>query len=95
MPSQAPVNGPQAVDERTRFVHVTSLARPGYVEFRFAIGDPTLYLEMILPQTAFDEFCVTQRAVRLTAAEAATVEQDRGKWAGDDRTDPWGNPHVD
>lgn len=95
MPSQAPGRGPQPVDERTRYVHVTSLARPGYVEFRFAIGDPALYLEMILPQTAFEEFCVTQRAVRLTAAEVASVEQDRGKWAGHDRSDTWGSPHVD
>lgn len=48
-----------------RYVRVTSKERPGFVEFQFAIGDPELYLEMILPDQAFAEFCRFNQAVLL------------------------------
>jgi phenol hydroxylase P0 protein len=56
---------PALVDSATRYVRVTGFNPHGFVEFQFSIGDPALYLEMILPPTAFEEFCAMQRAVRL------------------------------
>lgn len=29
----------------------------GFVEFHFSIGDPTLFVEMLLTEPAFEEFC--------------------------------------
>ena len=68
------------VDANTRFVWVTGEARGGFVEFQFSIGDPTLYLEMILPPGAFEEFCATHQVVHLTAEQGSHVDADRARW---------------
>ena len=47
------------VDASTRFVRVTGTTRGGFVEFQFSIGDPSLYLEMILPPSAFEAWFVS------------------------------------
>lgn len=54
------------MDIDKRYVRVTNRERPGFVEFDFAIGDPELALEMILPTPAFDEFCAANSVVLLT-----------------------------
>jgi len=70
------------IDAETRYVRVTGEARGGFVEFQFSIGDPTLYLEMVLPPAAFAEFCATHRVVRLTAEQGKAVDEDHTKWRG-------------
>lgn len=55
------------------YVRVTRTDRRGYVEFQYAIGDPALYLEMILPAAAFAEFCARHQAVRLPALESVVA----------------------
>lgn len=73
-----------ALNAETRYVRVTGEARGGFVEFQFAIGDPTLYLDMILPPAAFAEFCATNKVVRLSAEQGSMVDRDRRKWRGGD-----------
>ncbi len=68
------------VNETTRHVRVTSEARAGFVEFQFSIGDPTLYLEMILPTAAYAEFCATNEVVHLDENQGRMVDADRAKW---------------
>lgn len=81
--SGAPV---QRVNEQTRYVRVTGVTHGGFIEFQFAIGDPSLYLEMILPPHAYAEFCLTQRAVTLSGAQARRVDDEQRKWVwGDER----------
>ncbi len=63
-----------------RYVHVTSKDRPGFVEFNFSIGDPSLYLEMILPEQAFAEFCRSNQVVFLTDEQAEAVAEQQEKW---------------
>lgn len=63
-----------------RYVWVRSRARRGYVEFNFAIGDPGLYLEMILPQAAFEEFCRAQAVIFLSAHDAEEVARRERRW---------------
>ncbi|WP_078119091.1 phenol hydroxylase subunit [Thiosocius teredinicola] len=68
-----------------RFVRVRE-RHNGFVEFDFSIGDPELYVELILTDAAFDEFCTTNR-VKLLGADG--VEQiDRYR-------DTWVKPHTD
>ena len=69
-----------ALNESTRYVRVTGEVRGGFVEFQFAIGDPALYLEMILPKAAFVEFCATNKVVHLTLEQRKMVDADRQKW---------------
>lgn len=54
-----------AFDPSKKFVRVEELRPDGFVEFDFAIGEPELFVEMILPATAFDEFCALNKVVFL------------------------------
>jgi phenol hydroxylase P0 protein len=64
----------------TRFVRVTNPDHRGFVEFNFSIGDPAIYLEMILDQRAFENFCKEQNAVFLTAQQAKAVDRLDARW---------------
>ena len=64
----------------TRYVRVTSRDRPGLVEFNFSINDPTLYLEMILPVLAFEDFCRSNQVTFLTDEQAEAVAKQQEKW---------------
>ena len=63
-----------ALGELTHYVRVTRTDRQGYVEFQYAIGDPALHLDMILPPAAFAEFCARHQVVRLPALESVVTE---------------------
>lgn len=49
------------LDYGRRFVRVTRERADGLVEFDFAVGDPDLFLEMILTREAFTDFCITNK----------------------------------
>ena len=68
------------IKTQTRYVRITSRDRPGFVEFNFSIGDPSLYLEMILPVGAFNEFCSSNKVTYLTDEQAEAVAQQQDKW---------------
>lgn len=71
--------------EPSRFVRVTDPNRRGFVEFQFSVGDPSLYLEMTLPQRAFEEFCREHEVRVLSNEESAQVDLDERRWRyGDD-----------
>jgi phenol hydroxylase P0 protein len=73
------------VDQLPRFVRVTDWDHNGLVEFQFSVGDPHLFLEMILPPQAFAEFRRAQAAVFLTEAEGRAVDAAERRWRfGDD-----------
>lgn len=54
-----------AFDTTQRFVRVCQVREDGFVEFEFAIGEPQLCVELMLPVAAFQEFCRANRAVML------------------------------
>ncbi len=62
-----PVKGPDDFNPQKRFIKVTGTNAQGFVEFEFAVGSPELCVELMLPRAAFEEFCLTQAAVRLDA----------------------------
>ncbi|MBT9498372.1 MAG: phenol hydroxylase [Zoogloea sp.] len=47
------------MDTTRRFVRLSGERPNGFVEFEFAIGEPEIFVEMILPRAAFAEFCST------------------------------------
>lgn len=69
------------------FVHITNQKRKGFVEFNFSINDPSLYLEMILPDKAFKEFCKINDVSFLSTAEIKAVEQQQKIWRNEDVSD--------
>lgn len=54
-----------AFDPFRRYVRVTMERDDGFVEFDFALGEPELFAEMMLPRAAFAEFCASQHVVLL------------------------------
>ncbi|MDI1246028.1 MAG: phenol hydroxylase subunit [Rhodoferax sp.] len=45
-------------DIKRQFVRIRQVRPDGLVCFEFAIGWPELFVELMLPQPAFDDFCV-------------------------------------
>ena len=66
--------------EITRYVRVRRVVNDQYIEFDFAIEDPSLYVEMILPKPAFAAFCQHNKVVMMTDEQAAEVDADMEKW---------------
>lgn len=63
-----------------KYVHITKQTDGGLIEFDFAIGDPTLYVELALPKLQFESFCKTNSVKYLTKQQEIDVENDRYKW---------------
>jgi phenol hydroxylase P0 protein len=63
-----------------RYVRVTNVVKEKYVEFEFAIEDPTINVELVLPFEHFKLFCEMNDAVHLTPEQEADVEYDKLKW---------------
>ncbi|ENQ7793631.1 phenol hydroxylase subunit [Pseudomonas aeruginosa] len=72
---------PADLDTRKRFVRVTGSRGSNFVEFDFAIGEPELFVEMILTHEAFDEFCRTNQVESMPALPEVNGEDDEaGQW---------------
>ncbi|OYW33663.1 MAG: phenol 2-monooxygenase [Methyloversatilis sp. 12-65-5] len=56
-----------AFDPFRKYVRVTGERDDGFVEFNFALGEPSLFAEMMLTRTAFDAFCADQGVILLDA----------------------------
>lgn len=56
----------RVLDVNRRFVRVLE-RRAGLVEFEFAIGEPELFVELLLPEKAFAEFCSEHKPTHLPA----------------------------
>ncbi len=55
-------------DAARRYVRVFSRRPDGFIEFEFAIGDPQLAVELMLPESAFHEFCLANEVIVLDPA---------------------------
>jgi phenol hydroxylase P0 protein len=64
----------------TRYVRIRKVVDEKFIEFDFAIGDPSLYVELILPKAAFESFCQHNQVVMMTDEQAARVDADMQKW---------------
>lgn len=78
---------PLEIDFSRRFVRVTNRRPDGFVEFDFALGDPELFVELVLNEEAFAAFRDENRAVPFpepVAGDAGAADPEAG-----DATD-WG-----
>ncbi|MFC1578768.1 phenol hydroxylase subunit [Pseudomonadota bacterium] len=66
--------------EPTRYVRIRREIGGKFIEFDFAIGDPTLYVELVLPKSAFTAFCHHNKVVMMTDEQADQVDADMAKW---------------
>jgi phenol hydroxylase P0 protein len=52
-------------DATRRYVRICRQRPDGFIEFEFAIGDPALCVELMLPESAFHEFCLANDVIVL------------------------------
>lgn len=71
MPTTTP-----AIDVSRKFVRLIERRADGLVEFEFAIGEPDLCVELLLPAAAFEAFCRSNAVTELPAREPADGEED-------------------
>jgi phenol hydroxylase P0 protein len=65
-------------DITRKFVRVMRTLPNGLIEFEFAIGDPDVAAELVMPKAAFDEFCAANQVELLTTEKAAPLDADAG-----------------
>ena len=63
-----------------RYVRVRSEPGARFVEFDFAIGEPSLFIELVMPLGAFNRFCATNQVVHMTDEQMAEVDAEMEKW---------------
>lgn len=63
-------------DPTRRYVRVCEQRPDGFIEFEFAIGDPEMCVELMLPEAAFHEFCLANAVIVLDPAKPG-----QGDWA--------------
>lgn len=64
-------------DPNRKFIRVIEQRANGMVEFEFAVGEPELFVEMLLPQAAFADFCAAQGVEPSIAAPDTVAGQAR------------------
>lgn len=63
-----------------KYIRVTNDRAAKFVEFDFAIHDPSLYVELVLPQAAFQHFCEINHVVEMTEEQQAANDAQENKW---------------
>jgi phenol hydroxylase P0 protein len=85
-----------AFDRLTKFIRVRSKPDSRFVEFDFAIGDPSLFVELVMPKGAFDAFCAANEVVHMTEEQIRAVDAEMEKWRyGEDTLMSHNHDHRD
>lgn len=58
------------------FVRLRRVRADGFVEFDFAIGEPELSVELVMPVAAFNEFCRANKTIQLTSVEGVSIPEE-------------------
>lgn len=69
-----------AFDRLVKYVRVRSEPGARFVEFDFAIGDPSLFVELVMPPGAFECFCEQNHVVHMTDEQMQAVDSEMEKW---------------
>jgi len=63
-------------DITRKFVRVMRTLPNGLIEFEFAVGDPDVAAELVMPKAAFDEFCASNHVEFLSATPADVFDAE-------------------
>ena len=63
-----------------KFVRITERMANGYVAFDFAMGSPDLFVELVLPEAAFEAFCETNNVKHMTQEQSDLVDEEMRKF---------------
>ena len=70
----------EALPGFTKYIRIRSEAGARFVEFDFAIGDPALFVELVMPPAAFADFCSRNHVVHMSEAQMAAIDSELDKW---------------
>lgn len=70
---------PAQLDTRRRYVRVTG-SRGDFVEFDFALGEPEIFVELILTPEAFADFCIQHQVEMLPEREDDDAAELQSDW---------------
>ena len=73
-------SGNQAAGGLVKYIRIRSEPGARFVEFDFAIDDPTLYVELIMPPQMVDELWRQNEGVEMGAAQMAQKDVEAEKW---------------
>ncbi|MBL8492488.1 MAG: phenol hydroxylase subunit [Rhodocyclaceae bacterium] len=74
------MNEEKPFDTTRKFVRVTELRENGLVEFEFAIGEPELFVELIMAAPAFDEFCAANKVTFIDEKGRLKLGDEDAEW---------------
>lgn len=63
-----------------KFVRVIETHANGLVEFEFAVGEPGLFVELLMAQAPFDEFCAMHGVTPTQGRLASTQSPEEQEW---------------
>lgn len=64
----------------TKYVRVRSPTDARFVEFDFAIGQPDLFVELVMPPAAFEQFCIQNHVQQMSAEQMRINDENEEKW---------------
>ena len=67
-------------DDAPRYVRVTERNDRGWVHFDFAVGTPDMFVELVLPEDAFEQFCETNNVTHMTEEQSRLVDEEIVRW---------------
>jgi phenol hydroxylase P0 protein len=80
MTERASAHASPPFDPERRYVRLKQVRDDGFVEFEFGVGDPddeaALAVELILPATAYREFCRDQQVAQVTPLQPAAADRE-------------------
>ena len=63
-----------------KFVRIIETHANGLVEFEFAVGEPGLFVELLMAQAPFDEFCAMHGVMPTQGRLASTQSPEEQEW---------------
>lgn len=76
------MNNPDVFDPNRKWVRVADIRANGLISFEFSVGEPEIFVELILPALAFIEFCARNQVVFLPSEDVTdepVVHQPEGE----------------
>ncbi len=74
------------LDINRRYVRVTGERPGGFVEFDYAVGEPEIFVELILHKNDFNEFCESNQVEVLTVDSGGSDSDKEWQWRLADAT---------
>ncbi|WP_019529166.1 phenol hydroxylase subunit [Dasania marina] len=75
-----------SLEQFKKYIRVRSADEARFVEFDFAIDDPSLFVELVLPKQAFKEFCEKNNVIFMSVKQMDANDKDSIKWRYGDET---------